>query len=197
MSEDRMICNLIIGLKSEKENLSKSCSPDSSCAAVLLPIVMKDGNGSLLFTKRTANVASHQNEISFPGGSYEPGDASLEETALRETFEEIGLGKEQIQIIGQLPVSDTITGFTVFPFVGLINHPFKLNINRFEVEKVFTIPLEWLANPGNHYEADYYSEKFGIRKVIHYKDYYGEHLWGYTARLTQQLLEMKIKKDNG
>lgn len=197
MIDDRRIDFIIRTLKNNGQESSESCSPDSSCAAVLLPIVIRDENLCLLFTRRTANVASHQNEVSFPGGSYESDDTSLEATALRETFEEIGLDRKQINIIGQLPVSSTVTGFTVFPFIGLVNYPFTIHINSCEVEKVFTIPIDWLGNPDNYYEADYQSEQFGVRKVIHYKDYNGEHLWGYTAQLTQQLLEIIRKKDNG
>jgi 8-oxo-dGTP pyrophosphatase MutT (NUDIX family) len=197
MIENKRVDFLIQALKNIGKDSRESYSTDNSCAAVLLPIVIGDGKCDLLFTKRTANVASHQNEVSFPGGSYEKDDVSMEATALRETYEEIGLEGNQIQIIGHLPVSNTVTGFSVFPFVGLVKFPYNLKINRHEVEKVFTIPIDWLENPDNFYEADYHSEKFGVRKVIHYKDYEGEHLWGYTARLTQQLLELLNKKDNG
>ena len=167
---------------------SERCDLSSSCAAILIPIICKDSEWHLLFTRRTGKVSSHQNEVSFPGGSYETTDQSLEKTALRETFEEIGVEEKDIQILGELPFSITVTGFTVFPFIGLINWPVELKVSDEEVESVFSIPVTWLADPENSYEKDYLSDKFGLRKVIHYKDYQGEHLWGYTAKVTQQFL---------
>ena len=159
-------------------------------AAILLPLVMQDGEWHLVFTRRTHFVSTHQNEVSFPGGSYEPSDLDLETTALRETKEEIGIPYEAFEIIGALPCLTTITGFSVFPFVAILPWPTKLTINKREVESVFAIPLNWLMDEGNFYVEDYHNEKYGIRKVIHYKDYKGEHLWGFTAKVVQELLNL-------
>lgn len=175
-------------LECGNEKGANVCQPDNTCAAVLIPIVCRESQWSLLFTRRTANVSSHQNEVSFPGGSYEKSDVTLENTALRETFEEIGVEKERIEILGRLPISNTITGFNVFPYVGILAEPLSIRMNKDEVDSVFTIPVTWLEDPANYYEADYISPQFGIRKVIHYREYKGEHLWGYTARMTLQLL---------
>ena len=189
MTENSLPIELLKTKFSKKSNESrKGCNLNSSCAAILIPIIWKDSEWHLLFTRRTGKVSSHQNEVSFPGGSYETQDQSLEKTALRETFEEIGVGEKDIEIFGELPFSITVTGFKVFPFVGLINWPVEFNVNDEEVESVFSIPVTWLADPENSYEKDYLSDKFGLRKVIHYKDYHGEHLWGYTAKVTQQFL---------
>ncbi len=133
-------------------------------------------------------MSTHQNEVSFPGGSFEPSDLILETTALRETREEIGITSQNIEILGALPALTTITGFSVFPYVAIMVWPAKMNINKCEVESVFTIPLKWLMDEGNYYEEDYHNEKFGIRRVIHYKDYNGEHLWGFTAKVVHELI---------
>ena len=169
---------------------SDFCGPDATCAAILVPLVKKTNEWSLLFTRRSDSVASHQNEVSFPGGSFEQQDSSLESTALRETMEEIGIAPEKITMLGSLPYSTTITGYKVFPFVGFINWPVEFKINPAEVKSVFTIPLAWLKDERNYYEADYHSPEFGVRKVIHYQEFQGEHLWGYTARVTRQFLEL-------
>lgn len=166
------------------------CSPDISCAAVLIPLVFVENEWHLLFTRRSGHVASHQNEVSFPGGSYDSRDRDLKSTALRETYEEIGIRSDEISILGALTFSITITGFKVFPYVGIINWPTELIINASEVHSVFTIPIRWLMDSKNYYESDYFNPSFGIRKVIHYHEFQGEHLWGFTARLTQQLLEL-------
>jgi len=171
-------------------NSGERCDPTSACAAILIPIIKQNSEWSLLFTRRTGNVSSHQHEVSFPGGSYEPADINLENTALRETNEEIGIESKDIRILGELPTSTTITGFKVFPYVALVTWPVDLKINSEEVDSVFSVPITWLENPANYYEEDYRSELFGVRKVIHYKEYEGEYLWGYTARVTLQFLDI-------
>lgn len=165
-----------------------SWSHDQTTAAIMVPLVCEGDNWQLLFTHRTDHVRTHQNEVSFPGGSYDPIDTILVETALREVNEEIGVKKAQITILGAMDPVQTITGFQVFPFVGLMDWPIKLIINKSEVETIFTIPIDWLKDPDNYYEADFQTKTFGIRKVLHYKDYDGQHLWGFTARVTQQML---------
>jgi 8-oxo-dGTP pyrophosphatase MutT (NUDIX family) len=171
-------------------NSDERCNPNSECASILVPLIWKNQEWNLIYTRRTGNVSSHQHEVSFPGGSYEPNDINLENTALRETFEEIGIKNNEIRILGALPASKTISGFTVFPFVAIVNWPVDLTINPDEVDSVFSIPIKWLENPVNYYESEYRSELFGIRKVIHYKEFEGEHLWGYTAWVTLQFLEI-------
>ncbi len=166
------------------------CQPQNTCAGILIPLVKIGEEWSLLFTRRSENVASHQNEVSFPGGSYESSDQTLESTALRETFEEIGILASEITLLGGLPSSTTITGFEVYPFVGILNWPINIDLNLQEVSSVFTIPVTWLLDKNNYYESDYFSEKIGNRKVIHYINYKGEHLWGFTAGITQQLLNL-------
>lgn len=161
-----------------------------STAAILIPLVMQEGDWHLLFTRRTHFVSTHQNEVSFPGGSYEPTDINLEKTALRETNEEIGISFEKINILGALPPLTTITGFSVYPFVAVMVWPTSMKINTCEVDSVFTIPLNWLMDDNNHYEEDYHNEKYGIRRVIHYKHYQGEHLWGFTANVVRELINL-------
>jgi 8-oxo-dGTP pyrophosphatase MutT (NUDIX family) len=161
-----------------------------SMAAILIPLVMHNSEWHLVFTRRTNFVSTHQNEVSFPGGSFEPSDINLENTALRETKEEIGISNEKIEILGALQPLTTITNFSVFPFVAIMAWPTIMKINNCEVDSVFTIPLKWLMDDGNHYEEDYHNEKYGIRRVIHYKDFQGEHLWGFTAKVVRELLNI-------
>jgi len=102
-------------------------------AAVLVPLVRKDGEWHVLVTKRTQKVEHHKGQISFPGGAWEPGDADLKDTALRETYEEIGLSPESVQLLGVLDDCPTITGFAVTPFVGVIPPSFDYRLNAGEV----------------------------------------------------------------
>jgi 8-oxo-dGTP pyrophosphatase MutT (NUDIX family) len=172
------------------DQVQADCTPDAHCAAILVPLLWKDNEWQVLYTRRTGKVSTHQHEVSFPGGAYEDTDETLVNTVLRETFEEIGIRSKDISILGSLQKSQTITGFRVFPFVAVVNWPIEFKVNVDEVESVFFMPISWLQNPNNNYEEDYDSIRFGIHKVIHYMDYHGEHLWGYTARVTMQFLEL-------
>lgn len=160
-------------------------------AAVLILLVKDNIHWKIVYTRRTTNVKTHQGEVSFPGGAYEPGDGSMLKTALRETYEEIGVKPECIRILGGLDPIRTISNFVVHPYVGVLECDPEFVINTDEVERLFMIPLDWLKNPENFYEQDHLVENQFIRKVIHYHDFEGEHLWGLTARITQHLLEIK------
>jgi len=161
-----------------------------SAAAVMILLVNDHGNWNIVYTHRTNGVRTHQGEVSFPGGAYEAEDESMVQTALRETYEEIGVDSECIRVIGGLDPIRTISNFMVYPFVGILECVPEFVINTDEVERLFMIPLNWLENPENFYEQDHLVENQYVRKVIHYRNYDGEHLWGLTARITQQLLEL-------
>jgi len=161
-----------------------------SAAAVLILLVKENDDWKIVYTRRTTGVRTHQGEVSFPGGAYENGDSSMVQTALRETYEEIGVALECIRIVGGLEPIRTISNFMVYPFVGIMECAPEFVINPDEVERLFMIPIKWLENPENFYEQDHLVETRYVRKVIHYHNYEGEHLWGLTARITQQLLEI-------
>lgn len=162
-----------------------------SAAAVMILLVKDNEDWKIVYTRRTTGVRTHQGEVSFPGGSYEKSDDTMVQTALRETYEEIGVRPECIRILGGLDPIRTISNFMVYPFVGIMECVPEFVINSDEVERLFMLPLEWLSNPENFYEQDHLVENRFVRKVIHYRNYEGEHLWGLTARITQQLLELK------
>jgi 8-oxo-dGTP pyrophosphatase MutT (NUDIX family) len=109
---------------------------------VLVPVVLRDEGPTVLLTLRTSHLRDHAGQISFPGGRTERDDGSAEETALREAEEEVGLHRRHVQIIGRLPQFLTITGFVVTPVIGLINPPFDLQPDDFEVAEVFVSNAE-------------------------------------------------------
>ncbi|NPV86063.1 MAG: CoA pyrophosphatase [Anaerolineae bacterium] len=161
-------------------------------AAVLTPLLIENGKCHLLFTRRTEMVNSHKGQVSFPGGLIEPQDNGPIATALRETYEEIGIPPEKIKILGQLDdVYTASTGFVITPIVGRIPWPVQLKISADEVSRVFTIPLSWLANP-DHLEERSMILPDGrvIPDVLYYKPYNGEEVWGITARITLKLLQV-------
>jgi 8-oxo-dGTP pyrophosphatase MutT (NUDIX family) len=157
-------------------------------AAVLVGLIKHPKELSVLLTQRTDHLQHHPGQISFPGGHSDQSDKSSEETALRETEEEIGVHRRHIKTIGRLNKYITRTGFSIRPIVAFIEPPFKISPDPFEVEKVFEVPLDFLLNPANH---KLHSSKFGrdTRKfhAIPYKNYY---IWGATAGMLVNLYEV-------
>ena len=157
------------------------------CAAVLIPLVWHDEEWHLLFTRRTDTVESHKGQVSFPGGACDEGETTSEQTALREAEEEIGLQPSDVKVLGTLSNLITITYFRVTPVVGVVKWPAVFRVGEHEVARIFTIPLEWLANPANRWE---FERPGTTRMLIAYHPYDGELLWGATARMTVDFLKV-------
>ncbi|MEE8471619.1 MAG: CoA pyrophosphatase [Dehalococcoidia bacterium] len=154
-------------------------------AAVLLPIFRKGDGYHVLLTRRTQEVEHHKGQISFPGGARGPEDESLEATALRESWEEVGLEPGDVDVLGELDDMVTITNFEVRPFVGLIPHPYPFQLCAAEVESLIEVPLQFLLDPGNCREETHP----GDSSHVHYSfEYDGNVIWGATARILNQFL---------
>ena len=119
-------------------------------AAVLVPLVLRHEGLSVLLTQRTAHLPTHAGQIAFPGGKVDAHDRSVHAAALREAHEEVGLHPQHVEVIGQLPVYTTGSGFHVTPVVALVQPPFELVPNPGEVDAVFEVPLAFLMNPAHH-----------------------------------------------
>jgi 8-oxo-dGTP pyrophosphatase MutT (NUDIX family) len=157
-------------------------------AAVLAPLVWFNKHWSLLFTRRTETVNSHKGQVSFPGGVADPEDHSPEATALRETYEEIGLRPEDVRILGRLSTRTTVSSYLITPVVGRVRWPNEFRISTHEVSRIFTIPLDWLADSANREERPRTFSNGRKENIIYYQAYDGEILWGATARITVDLL---------
>jgi 8-oxo-dGTP pyrophosphatase MutT (NUDIX family) len=155
---------------------------------VLVPLFQKGEDCHLLFTKRSEQVKYHKGEISFPGGVVDEEDAELEKTALREAFEEIGLREEDVQIIGVLDDIVTVTEFIVTPIVGLFPYPYPFKVSEVEIAELIEVPLASLL------DEDCFSEKEifrGDRQEVVYAYQYENHvIWGATARILKQFLDL-------
>jgi 8-oxo-dGTP pyrophosphatase MutT (NUDIX family) len=150
-----------------------------TAAAVLLPIVERAEELTVLFTLRTTHLKAHSGQVSFPGGRVEPLDPSPEATALRETHEEIGLAAASVEVLGRLSDYHTRTGFRVTPVIGLVTTPLDLRLDAREVQHVFEVPLSFLLDPANHQR---HQREFQGRTVHYYAIPYREHyIWGATA----------------
>jgi 8-oxo-dGTP pyrophosphatase MutT (NUDIX family) len=157
-------------------------------AAVLVPLVNRPGRVHLLLTQRTAHLDDHAGQISFPGGRVEAGDAGREETALRETEEEIGLPRAAVAVLGRLPTYEIPSGFRITPVVGWIEAPLTLKPDPFEVAEIFEAPLEHFLDPGR-----YQRREFRFRgRHRHYLaiPFEGRYIWGATAGMLYNLCRM-------
>jgi 8-oxo-dGTP pyrophosphatase MutT (NUDIX family) len=119
-------------------------------AAVLVPLVRRPEGLAVLLTRRTDHLNDHAGQVSFPGGRTDPGDADAIATALREAHEEVGIERDEVEVIGRLPTYTTVTAYEVTPVVGLLDPPRSLAMDAFEVAEVFEVPLAFLMDPANH-----------------------------------------------
>jgi len=157
-------------------------------AAVLAPVVARGGEPRLLFTKRADHLGEHPGQMSFPGGGREPSDVTLRETALREAYEEVGLLAEEAEILGQLDDIRTSTDYAVRPFVGVV--PDRTYVpDESEVAEVAVLSVADLTDPRN-YESERRDHPHYGDIRLHYFRVDGYTVWGATARMLVQFLEL-------
>ena len=150
-------------------------------ASVLVPLQFENSTWQVILTRRSMNMKKHSGQISFPGGKFEDDDKSLDTTALREAFEEIGLSSFNVSLLGSLPSHETVTGFRIFPFIGVVSgYETRINSSE-EVSEVFKVPLEFLLDSKRYSEHSFTwnGEKRSFLAVP-YGPYY---IWGATARI--------------
>ncbi len=158
-------------------------------SAILVPVYENKGQLYFVLTRRAQGVMYHKGQISFPGGAYDKEDGELKETALREAFEEIGVFRQDVEILGNLDDQATYTSrFVITPFVGAIPYPYKFKVNHREVEELIEVPLSALLIPSawvpETTDDDGKSYPWG-----HYL--YGNHkITGITARILKQLIDL-------
>jgi 8-oxo-dGTP pyrophosphatase MutT (NUDIX family) len=156
-------------------------------AAVLIPVVDRGAEATVLLTQRTETLRSHSGQVAFPGGRIDPTDASPEDAALRETFEEIGVPASAIEVIGRMPDYVTGSGYRIVPVLGIVTPPFELAINEHEVDVVFEVPLGFLMTVANHNRE---SRIWQGKERFYYTMPYGERfIWGVTAGIIRTLYE--------
>jgi 8-oxo-dGTP pyrophosphatase MutT (NUDIX family) len=157
-------------------------------SAVLVPIYNEEGQCHILFIHRTDNVKEHKGQISFPGGARQDGE-SLLDTALRESQEEVALSPNEVEILGELDDTLTVTSnFVVTPFVGVIPGPNDLRADGWETDELIEVPIASLLDKSSREDKE---EVIGGRPVTSYFYHCGDRvIWGATARILHQFLEL-------
>ena len=156
-------------------------------SAVLVPVFCKGGEYCILFTQRSNQVAYHKGQISFPGGKRSRVDSSPLDTALRESWEEIGLEARDVDVLGELDdFSTTTSSFNISPFVAHIPYPYEFKASRREIDEIFDVPVSALLHEANVKEGTEIFE--GELFIACSYEYKGRVIWGATARIVQQFL---------
>ncbi|KPP81297.1 MAG: putative nudix hydrolase YeaB [Oceanicaulis sp. HLUCCA04] len=155
-------------------------------AAVLAPLVMRKTGLSVVFTRRADHLSAHAGQISFPGGRLNVGENPVD-AALRESEEEIGLLRSQVRLIGQFDPYETVTGFQITPFVGLVDPAAGFRADPGEVAEIFETPFDFLMNPANHV----LEERMFAGQLRRYyaMPHEGRYIWGATAGLLKALAD--------
>ena len=156
-------------------------------AGVLVALRAAADGPRVVLTKRASGLKHHPGQIAFPGGKQDDGDADLTATALREAQEEIALAPDNVRVLGLLPPHETVTGFAVTPVLAWVERPFDAVPEPGEVEEVFEVPLDHVADTGRYsVQSRRWRGQDRRYYVVPYGPYY---IWGATARMLRTLAE--------
>ncbi|WP_110457920.1 CoA pyrophosphatase [Shewanella algidipiscicola] len=164
-------------------------------AAVLVGLIEKEHELHLILTRRPTHLRAHPGQISFPGGKVEAQDVDYTATALREAFEEIALPQDNVQVLGQYPMFNTLTGFTIAPIVGIIKQEFEIILDPGEVDELFTVPLSFLLNPDNRVMKRF--TRRGISYPVYFIPYNQHMIWGATAAMIDKMCRQLSNDEMG
>ena len=163
-------------------------------AAVLAPIVRRPSGWTMLLTQRTASMPTHAGQVAFPGGRVQPEDDGPVATALRETYEEIGVGHDFIRPIGRIETYETGTGYQIAPIVAFVEPGFELNPDPREVDVVFETPIAFLFDPRNHERRE--GAFRGQKRFYYAMPHNDRDIWGATAGMIRALYERLYQGDD-
>jgi 8-oxo-dGTP pyrophosphatase MutT (NUDIX family) len=165
---------------------ARSVANNARLAAVLVPLVARESEATVLMTTRSSELRQHSGQIAFPGGKVDEGETPCQ-AALREAQEEIGLDPKHVEPIGYLDPYLTGTGFRILPVVALVRPPFELLVNANEVHDTFEVPLAFLMQPDNHQRHS--REWRGTTRHFYAMPWNERYIWGATAGIVRSMYE--------
>lgn len=154
-------------------------------AAVLVAVIADVNGPHVLLTQRSTHLRNHSGQVSLPGGSRDPDDSDVAETALRESHEEVGLNPDRVEILGYLDDYPTGSGFRITPVVGWVKGAFTPRVSEGEVAEVFRVPLEHVLAPASYHRKSFLRD--GIKLPFFQLDWERHHVWGATAGILRNL----------
>jgi 8-oxo-dGTP pyrophosphatase MutT (NUDIX family) len=181
---EKEILKQLLNNRKNKTNERSDLKP----AAVLVPLFEKNEKTHILLTKRTDTVEHHKGQISFPGGAFNYEDLDCMTTALRETEEEIGLAMDTVDVLGELDHIVTVTHFRVCPYVGIIPYPYPFELSSCEVERLIELPLDFVRQEAELKEGPFFFQGQTLNNL--HVTYQGNIIWGATARILKNFLEV-------
>ena len=183
-----MASSLLDAIEKALANRIRNTLADASLtpAAVMLLLYPRNGKYCVLLNKRSDEVEYHKGEISFPGGSRDPEDDDSLDTALRETEEEMGILRDDVQVLGQLDDIATNSGFGFNVYVGTIPYPYLFKPSALEIAEVLEVPISVLQDPASIRADTFWSG--GQTETSYSYAYDGHLIFGATARILRQFL---------
>ena len=180
----------------DTRRLEEYFSPDSwRKAAVLVPVVAREPEPTVLLTLRTSHLNSHGGQIAFPGGKIEGQDATPVDAALREAWEEVGLPPQQVTPLSLLDLHNTGTGYRILPVLGIVDPAFVPKPHPGEVAEIFEVPLSFLMQEQNHVK---HYRQWRDRRILFYAMTYEERfIWGATAAILRNLFDRLYGDETG
>lgn len=160
----------------------------------MLLLYFKEGQEWVLLSRRSQAVVQHKGEIAFPGGTVDESDGTLLDTALRESYEEIGVRREDVELLGALDDLRTSTNFLISPYVGFIEYPYPFRING-EVSELVEVPLAALTDEAN--QRDDVRVLDGVPTVFPCFSYKGQLIYGATARILERFMDLIAQAPDG
>ncbi|MEW5982837.1 MAG: CoA pyrophosphatase [Acidobacteriota bacterium] len=161
---------------------------DGRPAASLLLVYPLDGEPAILLTKRSAELPQHRGQVSMPGGAVDPGE-SLEQAALREALEEVGLAPDGIRVLGRLsPMHIPVSGFILHPVVAVLDRRPSVHVASGEVDRLIEVRVNELIDPARHRRTTRVRD--GLEFDMPYFDVEGEEVWGATAMVLAEFSTM-------
>jgi 8-oxo-dGTP pyrophosphatase MutT (NUDIX family) len=190
MEENNIVERIKSSLKDYKPRIIDDAGSPYAQASVLIPLFSRDGQYNVIFTKRTSMVEHHKGQISFPGGAVDKEDGSLEETACREAYEEIGLLKKDVELLGRIDDElAVVSSFIIHPFVGRVPWPYDFEINASEVDSLIFIPLYVFMDETAGHKKDFVMVDGYPYHGTNYQ-YNGTIVWGATARIMENFISI-------
>lgn len=177
-------------ISKDLERREKQCCtyPEYRKASVLILLVNKNNSPHVILTLRTNTVSTHKGQVSFPGGGFDNTDKDFLFTALRETYEEIGIPPEKIQILGEFDDYISLAGFEVHVYAGITDYPVNYDLSADEIDIILEVPLSLFRNKEyTRYDKIQHKDK---EVQIYYYDWEGTSIWGMTARILTDFAEI-------